>query len=351
MSMIRFCDLRARNAPRADAIKDAVARVVDRGLYVLDAEVSHFEKDWSAYCLASHCVGVASGLDALTLILRAAKIGPGDEVIVPSNTYVATWLAVSAVGALPVAAEPDLKTMNICAATVSPLVNRRTKAILPVHLYGREAPIDELRQFHLPIYVDACQGHGLTAVGDAAAFSFYPTKNLGALGDGGAVVTDNDVMADQVRLMRNYGQRARYICDVRGINSRLDEVQAAILETKLHHLDWDNSQRVALAKRYLHALAGIPSIILPEDDVANVWHQFVIRVKNRDDFRVDLSNHDVETGCHYPVPPHLQGAYYIKGLRYPIAEEIAETCVSLPIGPELDWDDQTKIIDAIKAVV
>jgi len=331
-------------------IDDSIHRVLRSGWYLLGNELAMFEQEFEAYCETKHCIGVANGLDALHLILRALNIGGGDEVIVPANTYIATWLAVTYAGATPVPVEPDERTYNIDPGLIEKAITRRTKAIMPVHLYGQPAdmdPINEIAQQHgLKVIEDAAQAHGARykgrragALGDAAGFSFYPAKNLGALGDAGAVTTNDDEIAAKVRLLRNYGSEKKYYNEAKGFNSRLDELQAAILRVKLQHLDDWNARRNEVASFYLQSLASA-DIVLPDvpEAVKPSWHLFVVRSHDRDTLQERLTTSGVGTLIHYPVPPHLQKAYaelqYLPG-AFPISESMANEVLSLPIGPHM----------------
>lgn len=352
---IPFLDLRAAYLELKHEIDAAIARVLDSGWYILGPEVESFEAEWAEYCGASHAVGVGNGLDALTLALRALEIGPGDEVIVPSNTYIATWLAVCAVGATPVPVEPDLATYNIDTALIPAAITPRTKALLPVHLYGQPADLDAIiaiaRDHGLRVLEDAAQAHGASykgrrigSHGDAVAWSFYPGKNLGALGDGGAVTTNDPELADRLRMLRNYGSRVKYVNQAKGFNSRLDPIQAAVLRVKLNVLDEWNARRKAIAEQYLALLASQAShFALPAvpDYADSVWHLFVVRHPQRDALAQRLTAAGIGNLIHYPIPPHRQGAYADSGFgegAYPIAERIAEEVLSLPIGPHLNMD-------------
>jgi dTDP-4-amino-4,6-dideoxygalactose transaminase len=362
---VPFVNLRQMYLAQKDELDAALGRVLDSGRYVLGPEVTTFEEEFAGYCGASHCVGVANGLDALHLSLRACGIGAGDEVIVPSNTYIATWLAVSLVGATPVPVEPDPATHNLDPERVPAAIGARTRALLVVHLYGRPQrmqPILELaRQHGLRVVEDVAQavaardaGRVVGTVGDAGAFSFYPTKNLGAFGDGGAVLTNDDDIADAVRRLRNYGESAKYVNPVRGFNSRLDELQAALLRIRLPALDGWNAQRRRLAASYRNQLEGIPGVVAPgePEDGQHVWHQFVVRHLERNALREHLLEHGVQTLIHYPQPPHLQDAYrdlgYSRG-SFPIAEGLADQVLSLPIGTHLDESGAATVVDAIRS--
>ncbi len=332
-------------------------------MYILGKEVEDFEREFAAYCGAAYCVGVGNGLEALHLILRGYGIGAGDEVIVPANTYIATWLAVTYSGATPIPVEPDHLTYNIDPVRIESAITSRTKAILPVHLYGQPAemaPINDLAQkYGLKVVEDCAQSQGATyygkkagILGNAAGFSFYPGKNLGAFGDAGAVVTDDALLADQVRVLRNYGSHVKYYNEVQGFNSRLDPLQAAFLRVKLKHLDEWNQRRQAIARLYLSSLNETPGFLLPSvpEGIDPAWHVFVIRNEQRDLLQQHLTKNGVGTLIHYPIPPHLSQAYqqlgYSKG-QFPITEKIADTILSIPIGPHLSLHEAEQIIAAI----
>jgi len=337
------------------------------GWYILGAEVDAFEQEFATYCGTRHCVAVANGLDALHLILRAFDIGPGDEVIVPSNTYIASWLAVSQAGAVPIPVEPVLETSNLDPALVEAAITTRTRAIMPVHLYGQPADTAALIEIAsrrgLRVIEDAAQAHGAAsrgtragALGHAAGWSFYPGKNLGAFGDAGAVTTDDDQLADRLRVLRNYGSRVKYFNEVQGYNSRLDPLQAAFLRVRLQHLDDWNSRRARMADRYLAALSDIPGISLPHvpEWTIPAWHLFVIRCSERESLQSHLHSHGIGTLIHYPVPPHQSGAYAgtpAAAGSYPLADELAETVLSLPIGPHMTDEQQSAVIEAVRAWV
>ena len=359
---IPFLDLRAAYLDLQPEIDVAVARVMDSGWYILGEEVEAFEAEWAAYCEAKQAVGVANGLDALHLALRALGVGPGDEVIVPSNTYIATWLAVSQCGATPVPVEPDVSTYNIDPNRIEGAITANTKVILAVHLYGQPADLDPVlaiaSQHGLRVLEDAAQAHGarykgrrIGAHGDAVAWSFYPGKNLGALGDGGAVTTNDPDIADRIRVLRNYGSRMKYVNEVQGYNSRLDPIQAAALRVKLQRLDEWNGRRAAIAARYLEGLAN-SGLVLPQvpEWAEPVWHLFVVRAAQRDALVKRLNEAGVGTLIHYPVPPHLQAAYanlpYESG-DFPHAEAMAAEVLSLPIGPHLSEENQRQAIDRL----
>lgn len=347
-----------------DELDAAYHRVMNSGWYILGEEVEAFEQEFAAYCGTKHCVGVGNGLEALTLVLRSYGIGPGDEVIVPGNTYIATWLAVSNAGATVVPVEPDERTYNINPTCVEAAISPKTKAILPVHLYGQPAdmrPITEIAHRHgLKVIEDAAQAHGARYrdrragnLGDAAGWSFYPTKNLGAYGDAGAVTTDDDELAGKVRLLRNYGSKHKYHNEERGINSRLDELHAAFLRVRLSHLDEWNSRRVRIAAEYLEELRTC-ELMLPVvcEGADPVWHLFVVRSKRRDELQGLLKRAGVSTLVHYPIPPHLQKAYPDLALpagSLPITEAIHREVLSLPIGPQLSEAHQARVVGAVKS--
>lgn len=351
----------ACHALRAE-IDSAVARVMDSGCYILGPEVEAFERAWAAYCGAEHAVGLGNGLDALTLALRVLNVGPGDEVIVPSNTYIATWLAVSAVGARPVPVEPDPKLHTLDVMRLEAVIGPATKAILPVHLYGQPAdmdPILALAQRHgLHVVEDAAQAHGarykgrqIGAHGDIVCWSFYPGKNLGALGDAGAITTDHADLAARARLLRNYGSAMKYENAERGVNSRLDPLQAAVLSVKLDHLDQWNAGRSRIAARYSAGLAGC-ELVLPtvRDWAAPVWHQYVVQSSERDALQARLTGAGVGTLIHYPIPPHRQMAYRDLGFAaedFPVANRLADCVLSLPIDPYLSDSQVDEVICAV----
>ena len=361
---VPFLDLRAPYVELRAEIDAAMRRVADRGWFLLGEELQAFEAAFARYVGAKHCIGVANGLDALHLSLVAMEVGKGDEVIVPSNTYIATWLAVSMTGAIPVPVEPELATYNLDPSLLAAAITPRTKAILPVHLYGLPAdmrPIREIAERHgLHVLEDAAQAHGaryegrsVGALGHAGAWSYYPGKNLGAFGDAGAVTTDDGALADKLRVLRNYGSREKYVNEVRGVNSRLDEVQAAILAVKLQRLDEWNRRRERLALRYRETLADLP-LTLPvvPANVKSAWHLYVIRSEDRDELRNWLASRNIETLIHYPTPPHRQKAYADLGFAadaFPIANGIHDQVLSLPIGPHVSDEMQDRVIRALTA--
>ncbi len=361
---VPFLDLKAAYLESKEGLDAAYRRVMESGWYILGREVRAFEEEFAAYCQTEHCVGVGNGLDALHLILRAYGIGEGDEVIVPANTYIATWLAVSCSGAKPVPVEPDERTCNIAPELVEPAITPRTRAVIPVHLYGQPADMDPINRIAgergLKVIEDAAQAHGALyrgkragSLGSAAAFSFYPAKNLGAVGDGGAVVTDDAELADKVRLLRNYGQRAKHRHEVKGFNSRLDELQAAFLRVKLSKLDEWNRRRRAVAAQYLERLDHLPALTLPfvPEWTEPVWHLFVVRHPQRDALQQYLANTGVGTQIHYPVPPHLSDAYAGEGWGrgdFPMSELLAGEALSLPMGPHVEKGQINKVVESVE---
>lgn len=362
MTGVPFLDLKGITAAARDELIAAARRVIDSGWFILGEEVNRFESAFAAYCGTARCVGVANGLDALTLGLRAMGIGPGDEVIVPANTYIATWLAVSHIGATPVGVEPDERTYNLDPALIEAAITDRTRAVLPVHLYGQSADLDPIRavagRHGLHVLEDGAQAQGARYSGRrlgggnaTVAWSFYPGKNLGALGDGGAVTCADPDLADRVATLRNYGSRVKYHNEVIGYNSRLDEIHAAFLQVRLARLDAENAQRRAIAARYLAAMrpAGLILPFVP-DWAEPVWHVFVVRHPDRDGFARRLSEAGIGTVIHYPVPPHLQPAYAPLGLAagtFPISEAIHREVISLPIGPSMSDEQVDQVIDAV----
>ena len=362
--MIPFLDLKAPHVELRPEIDAAIARVLDSGWYILGPEVEAFEAEFAGYCQAGHAIGLANGLDALHLALRAMDVGPGDEVIVPSNTYIATWLAVSQCGAVPVPVEPDPATHNIDPARIEAAITPRTRVILPVHLYGQPVDLDPIlaiaRKHGLRVLEDGAQAHGarykgrrIGGHGDAVAWSFYPGKNLGALGDGGAVTTNDAQIADRLRVLRNYGSRVKYVNEVAGYNSRLDPLQAAVLRVKLAHLDDWNARRAALAQVYLDGLRDT-GLVLPHvpDWAQPAWHLFVVRHRQRDDLQRALAEAGIGSLIHYPIPPHKQQAYAEAGYRadaFPVANRLAEEVLSLPMGPQMGVGQADQVVVAVQA--
>ena len=357
--MVPFLDLKSSYIELKEELDAAYSRVMESGWYILGSEVAAFEAEFAAYCGVNHCIGVGNGLEALHLILRAMNIGPGDEVIVPSNTYIATWLAVSYAGAIPTPVEPDPHTFNIDPQLIENAITYKTKAIIPVHLYGQPANMEAINKlasrYGLQVIEDAAQAHGARyhgkrtgSLGDAAGFSFYPGKNLGAFGDGGAVTTDDSHLAERVRMLRNYGSSAKYHHEFKGYNSRLDELQAAILRVKLRKLDEWNERRRKLADRYSQQLTQT-DIMLPF--VANgaepVWHLYVVKNPERERLMAALKQRNIGALIHYPIPPHLQNAYSASGYPHgslPQAELLASEVLSIPMGPHLAISQQDHVI-------
>ena len=345
-------------------LEAAVLASLRTGWYIGGDDVEHFEKDFATYVGAGHGVGLSNGLDALMLALRGWGIGPGDEVIVPSNTFIATWFAVSQCGATPVPVEPLDATNNLDPDLLAAAITPRTRAIIPVHLYGQPADLDPIvaiaRQHGLWVLEDAAQAHGarykgrrVGTQGDAAAWSFYPGKNLGAFGDAGALTTSDAGLADRVRALRNYGSQVKYVSDVQGGNHRLDPLQAAALGVKLRHLDEWNQRRVRLAARYTEELRG-SAVRLPEVPswADPVWHLYVVRTPRRDALQQHLAEAGIGSQIHYPIPPHLQKAYAGAGFRpgqFPVAERMASEVLSLPMGPQLGDAQQSEVIRAVRA--
>lgn len=359
---VPFLDLGASYRELQSEIDEAVARVLASGWYIGGTEVDAFESEFAAYCDTRFAVGVANGLDALHLSLLAMGVGPGDEVIVPSNTFIATWLAVSQCGATPVPVEPDARTMNIDPARIEVAITARTKVIVPVHLYGQPADLDPIlavaRRHGLRVLEDAAQAHGarykgrkLGGHGDIVTWSFYPGKNLGALGDAGAITTNDEELANRIRVLRNYGSREKYVNEVPGYNSRLDPLQAAVLRVKLRHLDAWNRRRSEIATLYGERLAadGLQLPFVPAW-AAPVWHLYVVRHARRDALAAFLAEKGIGTVIHYPIPPHLQQAYASLGFSqgsFPVSEAIHQTVLSLPIGPQHGRVAAEAVIDAV----
>ena len=362
--MIPFLDLAAATAELQAEINAAVDRVILSGWYIGGTEVAEFEERYADYCGAGQCVGVGNGLDALHLTLRAMGVGPRDEVILASNGFIATWLAVSMTGATPVAVEPDPFTHNLDPSLVEAAITERTRVILPTHLYGQPADIEPLLEiagrYGLRLVEDAAQAHGaqykgrrVGAHGDAVTWSFYPSKNLGALGDAGAVTTNDPDLARRIRELGNYGSAKRYVNDVKGVNSRLDPLQAAVLSAKLNHLDEWNDRRRAIARLYGEKLrhGGVTLPYVP-NWAEPVWHLFVVQCEARDDLAAWLEKAGIQTLVHYPIPPHQQRAYAdlkLPGGALPIAERLARTVLSLPLGPHLSPERAEQVIEAVNA--
>lgn len=361
--MIAAVDMQSPYQELKKELDAAYFRFMESGAYVLGRETKAFEDEYARYCETRYCVGVGNGLDALHLALRAFGVGAGDEVIVPSNTFIATWLAVTYAGAAPIPVDPDLQTYNIDPGLIEAAITPRTKAILPVHLYGQPADMDPILQiaqdYNLKVLEDNAQAQGARykgrrtgALGHAAAHSFYPVKNLGALGDAGAVTTNDAQIAEWIRMLRNYGSETKYHNRYKGVNSRLDELQAAFLRVKLRYLDAWNDRRRQRAQQYLEGLRGCPDVTLPlvPDWAEPVWHQFVIRHPARDALQQKLAAAGIGTLVHYPIPPHGSEAYSDMGWSagdFPKAEELACTVLSLPMGPHLTMDDAAVVVKHI----
>lgn len=364
---IPFLELKPAYDELRPELDSAYHRVMDSGWYLLGREIEAFESEYAGFCEARFCVGVGNGLDALHLILRAYDIGPGDEVIVPSNTFIATWLAISYAGATPVPVEPSPSTYNLDPDRLESAITSRTKAILPVHLYGQPADMDRIlaiaRRYHLKVIEDNAQAQGARykgrrtgSLGDAAGHSFYPGKNLGAFSDAGAVTTNDAEFADRVRALRNYGSKKKYYNEVKGFNSRLDELQAGFLRVKLKRLEEWNRRREEIAAIYQARLSGIPELALPtvSEWAKPVWHLFVVRHAQRDSLQQRLTSAGVGTLVHYPVPPPLSGAYAkdpCGSVAFPIAEDLARTVLSLPIGPHLSPEQAHLVCDEIEQIL
>jgi dTDP-4-amino-4,6-dideoxygalactose transaminase len=361
MTQVPFLDLQRIHREIRGPLEAAFHRVLDSGWFIMGPEVEAFEAEFAQYCGVQHCVGVGNGLDALHLLMRAYGIGPGDEVLVPANTFIATWLAVSQCGAIPVPVEPSPDTYNIDPDALSAAITPRTRAIIPVHLYGQPADMDPInalaRRHGLVVIEDAAQAQGAAykgkragSLGNAAATSFYPGKNLGALGDGGAVLTNDASIADKVRLLRNYGSRVKYEHQDTGYNTRLDEMQAAFLRVKLGLLDDWNAQRCTLAGIYNGQLRGaglgLPWVPVWADPV---WHLYVVRSSKRDALRAHLEKHGISTVIHYPIPPHRQACYTeYSGHSLPLAETLANEVLSLPMSPFLTEQEAAQVVEAVR---
>lgn len=358
--MIKFLDLHKINERFRKETDERIKNILDRGWYLLGEEDSKFEKDFAGFCGVKHCIGCANGLDALNLIIKGYGFSDGDEIIVPANTYIASILAISENGCKPVLVEPDINTYNINPDLIEENITVKTKAIMIVHLYGQAVQTEKIiqiaKKYNLKVIEDSAQAHGAYYngkrtgnLGDASGFSFYPGKNLGCMGDGGCVTTNDDELAFKIRALANYGSDRKYHHIFKGINSRLDEIQAAILDVKLPYLDEDNEKRRKISKFYRENIKN-PKIILPEtyDEKAHVWHVFVLRCENRDDFQKYLESNGIQTNIHYPTPPHKQGAYSEwNGLSYPITEKIHREVISIPISPVLTEEEVQKVVEVI----
>jgi len=361
--MVKFLDLQAVNAPYRQEIDRAIASVLDSGWYLLGNANQLFEQSFSSFCGVIDTAGVANGLDALNLIIKGYGFGPGDEIIVPANTYIASVLAISQNGCIPVLVEPDIETFNLNADLIEEKITPRTKAILVVHLYGRAMSMEKVwklaDQYKLKIIEDSAQAHGAIYqgrrtgnLGDASGFSFYPGKNLGCLGDGGAVTSNDRSLIGKIRALRNYGSYEKYINSYKGQNSRLDEIQAAVLSVKLKGLDSDNNKRREIAGRYLREINN-PQVTLPKepkDPLEHVWHLFVVSTHRRDALQKFLLERSIQTLIHYPIPPHKQMAYEeLSDLSLPLTEKIHKEVLSLPISPVMTADEISLVIDAVNS--
>lgn len=358
--MVKFLDLHKINERYRTDIDENIKNVLDSGWYILGKEVETFENNFAKYCGVKHCISVANGLDALRLIIKAYGFGEGDEIIVPSNTYIASILAISDNGCTPVLVEPDINTYNINPDLIEEKITPKTKAVMVVHLYGQAVEMEHVwalaKKYDLKIIEDSAQAHGAIYndkrtgnLGDASGFSFYPGKNLGCLGDGGAVTTNNDELAQKIRGLRNYGSEIKYRNLYKGVNSRLDEIQAAVLNVKLKYLDEDNQRRREIALYYLENIKN-PVIVLPEakNDLSHVWHLFVVRTNKRDELQKYLADNDIQTIIHYPIAPHKQQAYAEwNDLSYPISEKIHSEILSLPISPVMTQSETQKVVQVI----
>ena len=362
--MIPFLSLKPVNEQYRAELDAAIQRVLDKGWYLLGQEITYFENAFAEFCGVKNCVGVGNGLDALTLIIKAYEFGPGDEIIVPSNTYIATILAISQNGCTPVLVEPDINTYNINPDLIEAAITSKTKAIMVVHLYGQAVEMEKVwaiaQKYNLKVIEDSAQAHGALyqerrtgSLGDASGFSFYPGKNLGCLGDGGAVTTNDDELAKRVRALRNYGSEIKYQHLFKGVNSRLDEIQAAMLSVKLKYLDQDNQKRRAVARFYRENIVN-PQIVLPQvkNEESHVWHIFAVRCARRDELQKYLSDNGIGTQIHYPIPPHKQQAYSEwNALSLPIAEQISCEELSLPMSPVLTQQEMEYVVERINQFV
>lgn len=358
--MVKFLDLQKINERYRTEIDENIKNVLDSGWYILGKKVETFENNFAKYCGVKHCISVANGLDALRLIIKAYGFGEGDEIIVPSNTYIASILAISDNGCTPVLVEPDINTYNINPDLIEEKITPKTKAIMVVHLYGQAVEMEHVwalaKKYDLKIIEDSAQAHGAIYndkrtgnLGDVSGFSFYPGKNLGCLGDGGAVTTNDDELAQKIRGLRNYGSEIKYENLYKGVNSRLDEIQAAVLNVKLKYLDEDNQRRREIALYYLENIKN-PAIVLPEtkNALSHVWHLFVVRTNKRDELQKYLADNDIQTIIHYPIAPHKQQAYAEwNDLSYPISEKIHSEILSLPISPVMTQSEIQKVVQVI----
>lgn len=358
--MIKFLDLYKINERLRKEINGKITQVLDSGWYLLGEETENFEQNFAKYCGVKHCIGVANGLESLNLIIRGYGFAQGDEIIVPANTYIASILSISENGCTPILVEPDINTYNINPDLIEKKITSKTKAIMVVHLYGQAVQMQKIwalaQKYNLKIIEDSAQAHGakyqnqrVGSLGDASGFSFYPGKNLGCVGDGGCVTTNDDELAQKIKALRNYGSHKKYHNVFIGMNSRLDEIQAGILDIKLKFLDENNQKRKEIAKYYRKNIKN-SSIILPNvyAEDAHVWHLFVVRTKQRDNFQKYLLDNEIQTIIHYPIPPHKQECYKLwNNLSYPITEEIHKSVLSLPISPVMSDDEVKKVVEVI----
>lgn len=358
--MIKFLDLKKINNRYREEIDSRIKNILDKGWYLQGEENENFTKNFANFCGTKFALGVANGLDALNLIIKAYGFGNGDEIIVPANTYIATILAISENGCIPILVEPDIKTYNINPDSIEEKITSKTKAIMVVHLYGQAVQMEKIwkiaKKYNLKIIEDSAQAHGAIYqenrtgnLGDASGFSFYPGKNLGCIGDGGAVTTNDEELFNKIKAIANYGSDRKYHHIYKGVNSRLDEIQAAVLDIKLKHLDSDNNKRREISKYYRENIKN-SKIILPEthDEKSHVWHIFAVRTQNRDEFQKYLTEKGIQTIIHYPTPPHKQGAYKEwNNLSFPITEEIHNTILSLPISPVMTVSEIEKVVEVV----
>ena len=358
--MIKFLDLKKINNRYREEIDSRIKNILDKGWYLQGDENENFTKNFANFCGTKFAIGVANGLDALNLIIKAYGFGNGDEIIVPANTYIATILAISENGCIPILVEPDIKTYNINPDSIEEKITTKTKAIMVVHLYGQAVQMEKIwkiaKKYNLKIIEDSAQAHGAIYqenrtgnLGDASGFSFYPGKNLGCIGDGGAVTTNDEELFNKIKAIANYGSDRKYHHIYKGVNSRLDEIQAAVLDIKLKHLDSDNNKRREISKYYRENIKN-SKIILPDtyDEKSHVWHIFAVRTKNRDEFQKYLTEKGIQTIIHYPTPPHKQGAYKEwNNLSFPITEEIHNTILSLPISPVMTDSEIEKVVEVV----
>lgn len=358
--MIKFLDLKKINNRYREEIDSRIKDILDKGWYLQGEENENFTKNFANFCGTKFALGVANGLDALNLIIKAYGFGNGDEIIVPANTYIATILAISENGCIPILVEPDIKTYNINPDSIEKKITTKTKAIMVVHLYGQAVQMEKIwkiaKKYNLKIIEDSAQAHGAIYqenrtgnLGDASGFSFYPGKNLGCIGDGGAITTNDEELFNKIKAIANYGSDRKYHHIYKGVNSRLDEIQAAVLDIKLKHLDSDNNKRREISKYYRENIKN-SKIILPEtyDEKSHVWHIFAVRTHNRDEFQKYLTEKGIQTIIHYPTPPHKQGAYKEwNNLSFPITEEIHNTILSLPISPVMTDSEIEKVVEVV----